>query len=253
MKTKAEIISFLDSKVGKTIPDKVNSNLNGQCVTLIKSLLEFVGAPNPYAARGNAKDYANSLLNQGIATNGKGQVNVVVNPTMGVVGGVTYGHIWVEIDGQNWESNGYKALVVTKNTRPSIQGRQWVNLNKWITGGSMSDLDWKVGTNENRIIHSEMEGWPYVETHAGKFDEQFDASWGGRPVKEMFYEKWDKNGAWRTRREAALKFYDKYKEEVPKMEARIKELEEQVKELEKQLAEGGSGEYVKVDELYRKI
>lgn len=135
MKTEQEVVQFLEQQVGKRVNSKAGV-LNGQCVTLIKALLEFLGAPNPYAARGHAKDYATNLVKQGIASNGAGVITVVVNPDMGVVGGVTYGHIWVQVKGgANYEQNGVKALTTTKNTRPLSQGRQFVNLDKWLKKG----------------------------------------------------------------------------------------------------------------------
>lgn len=131
-RTKAQVANFLNSQVGKKVNVKCGI-YNGQCVSLIKALLEYVGAPNPYAGRGNAKDVGDTLLRQNIAEKGRGEVTVVVNRQMGNVGGVTYGHIWVDIPGvANYEQNGSKALRTTKNTRPLSQGQQFVNLDKWL-------------------------------------------------------------------------------------------------------------------------
>lgn len=132
-RTKSEIRSWLNARVGKKVKDKSNYYLDGQCVALIKALLEFLGAPNPYQARGNAKDYGDTLLRQGIAKKGRGYLNVVVNRSMGVIGGVRYGHIWVDLkDYANYEQNGARALHVTKNTRPYSQRQQVINLDKYI-------------------------------------------------------------------------------------------------------------------------
>jgi hypothetical protein len=111
---------------------------------LIKALLEFLGAPNPYAGRGNAIDVNDTLLRQGIADNGKGWLTVVVNRDMGRIfeNGVwnNYGHIWLDLAGEaNYEQNGARALYTTKNTRPISQGQQFVNLDKWIEGGDMEN------------------------------------------------------------------------------------------------------------------
>lgn len=131
-RTKQEVRNFLNSQVGKRVNAKAGI-YNGQCVTLIKALLEFLGAPNPYAARGNAKDVGDTLINQGIAKNGKGWLNVCVNRSMGVIGGIRYGHIWVDLDDEaNYEQNGAQALSTTKNTRPISQAQQIVNLDKYI-------------------------------------------------------------------------------------------------------------------------
>lgn len=134
-RTKAEIIAFLDTLVGR-IPQHPApfEDLSGQCVTGVKVLMDFIGVPNPYQARGNAKDAGDTLLRQGIAEEGLGWLNIVVNRTMGNIGGTVYGHIWIQIkDGPNYESNGARALYMTKNTRPLSQGQQFINLDKYVT------------------------------------------------------------------------------------------------------------------------
>lgn len=132
-RTKAEVRAFLDSLVGSVPVNQPNADYNGQCVTLIKVLLDFLGAPNPYGARGNAKDVGDALLNQNIAQPGTGWLTVIVNRDMGLIGGVRYGHIWLDLQGEaNYESNGNRALHVTKNTRPYTQGQQFINLDKYI-------------------------------------------------------------------------------------------------------------------------
>lgn len=133
-RTKAEVRAFLDSQVGKMPQHPAPyQDLSGQCVTLIKVLMDFLGVPNPYAARGNAKDVGDTLLRQGIAQNRTGWLNVVVNRDMGYIGGVRYGHIWLDLAGEaNYESNGNRALYTTKNTRPISQGQQIINLDSYI-------------------------------------------------------------------------------------------------------------------------
>lgn len=134
-RTKQEVRDFLNSQVGLMVNAKAGI-YNGQCVTLIKALLEFLGAPNPYGARGNARDVGDTLVRQGIARNGSGWLNVIVNRDMGLIDGVRYGHIWVDVSGEmNIEQNGNRALRVTKNTRPISQGQQTVNLDQYINEG----------------------------------------------------------------------------------------------------------------------
>lgn len=131
-RTKAEVRKFLDSQVGQSVNAK-SAPFQGQCVSLIKALLEFLGAPNPYSARGNAKDVGDTLLRQGIAKNGDGWLRVVVNRSMGRIGGQTYGHIWLDLKNEtNYEQNGARALHTTKGTRPYSQRQQVVNLDKYI-------------------------------------------------------------------------------------------------------------------------
>lgn len=132
MRTKQEVRDFLNSQVGRSVNAK-SAPYQGQCVSLIKALLEFLGVPNPYRARGNARDAGDTYVREGIARNGSGWLNVVVNRTMGRIGGVTYGHIWIDLANEaNYEQNGAKALVTTKNTRPISQGQQIINLDKYI-------------------------------------------------------------------------------------------------------------------------
>ena len=131
-RTKQEIRNWLDSQVGKKVNSKAGI-YNGQCVSLIKALLEFLGAPDPYKARGNAKNVGDTLLREGIANNSDGWLRVVVNRGMGVIRGVTYGHIWVDLANEaNYEQNGAEALLTTKGTRPYSQRGQVVNLDKYV-------------------------------------------------------------------------------------------------------------------------
>lgn len=109
--------------------DKSDAALNGQCVALIKNLYEFLGAPNPYAGRGNATSALTTAENQGIATPGDGWLRICVNHSF--AGG--YGHIWIDLRNEtNYESNGARRLVVTKNTRPISQAQQIGNLDKYV-------------------------------------------------------------------------------------------------------------------------
>lgn len=151
-RTKQEVRDFLNSQVGRVPQHPAPyQDLSGQCVTLIKVLMDFLGVPNPYAARGNAISVNDTLLRQGIANNGKGWLTIVVNRDMGYIGGVHYGHIWIDLAGEsNFESNGARALYTTKNTRPIQQGQQFVNLDKYIIGDEMPipDADnyyWRYG------------------------------------------------------------------------------------------------------------
>lgn len=131
-RTKQEVRNFLNSQVGQRVNPKAGI-YNGQCVSLIKALLEFLGVPNPYGARGNAKDVGDTLVRQDIAEPGGGWLMVAVNRSMGRIGGVTYGHVWIDLAGEaNYEQNGARALHTTKNTRPLSHAQQIVNLDKYI-------------------------------------------------------------------------------------------------------------------------
>ena len=113
MRTKQEVINFLESKVGTKVVCVGNPSLDGQCVSLIKSLMEFLGVPDPYKARGHAKTVISAYLSEGIAKPGLGFISVFSNKNMGS----GYGHIWCNAgdgDGTFYESNGVKPLTVTK-------------------------------------------------------------------------------------------------------------------------------------------
>lgn len=110
--------------------------------------MEFLGVPDPYAARGNAKDAGDTLIRQDIGKNGKGWLTVVVNRDMGLINGVRYGHIWLDLAGEaNFEQNGARALYTTKNTRPLSQGQQFVSLDKWIKKEEKKEMVTITGLN----------------------------------------------------------------------------------------------------------
>ena len=137
MRTKQEIIDFLESKVGTKVKCIGNPSLDGQCVTLIKSLMEFLGVPEPYKARGNAKDCIAKYLSEGIAKPGLGFMSVFSNKVM--ASGV--GHIWCnagEGDGTYYESNGAKPLIVTKGKTYSYDNV--CNFDSYLQGGSMANM-----------------------------------------------------------------------------------------------------------------
>lgn len=137
MRTKQEVINFLESKVGTKVPCPGRPDLDGQCVTLIKSLMEFLGVPDPYKARGHAKTAISAYLSEGIADKGVGFLSVFSNKNMG--GG--YGHIWCnagEGNGVFYESNGQKPLIVTKGKTYSYDAV--CNFDKYIKGEAMATM-----------------------------------------------------------------------------------------------------------------
>ena len=202
-RTKAEVRAFLDSKVGSIVPHPGYPDLNGQCVTLTKALMEFLGVPNPYKARGNARDAGDTMLREGIADPGKGWLTIVVNRDMGLIQGVRYGHIWVDLQGEaNYESNGARALYTTKNTRPISQGQQFINLDKWIGDGKRMIEDNNYWIGFLRIIHSEIGGWDLHKTHAGEYDRIFMNAWKGKSPDEAVWTQWQNGGAYRNAKEA---------------------------------------------------
>lgn len=137
-RNKAEVRAFLDSQVGQSVNAKAGV-YKGQCVSLIKALMEFLGVPDPYRGRGNAKDAGDTYIREGIGTSGQGWLTICVNRSMGVLTNPAtgkkeaYGHIWIDLIGEtNYEQNGRTALKTTKGTRPIQQAQQFVNFDKWI-------------------------------------------------------------------------------------------------------------------------
>ena len=128
-RTQQEIRNYLDGTVGTKVVCTNNRGLDGQCVTLIKALLAFLGCPTAWQARGNATDVATNYVRDGVAKNGNGWLQVCVNHNY--AGGL--GHVWIDLSGEtNYESNGAKALHVTKGTRNINQAQQIVNLDQWV-------------------------------------------------------------------------------------------------------------------------
>lgn len=139
-KTIGEVRSFLDSLVGTITVDKSDATLNGQCVSLIKNLLEFIGVSNPYAARGNAKDIPSTYVPQGIAKVGTGTLNIAVNRN----GGEGYGHVWVKIGTDSWQANWIDRPVKKNVGEDPIT--DILNLDQWISTGGTPTTDGKATT-----------------------------------------------------------------------------------------------------------
>jgi len=162
MRTKQEVISFLESKLGTKVPCIGNSSLDGQCVSLIKSLMDFLGVKDPYKARGHAKTCISAYINEGIAKEGTGFLSVFSNKDMGS----GYGHIWLNAGdgaGTFYESNGVKALTVTKGKTYSYD--MVCNFDSYIsiTTGTMTekeieqmrldrDRNWNLYTSQLEVV-----------------------------------------------------------------------------------------------------
>lgn len=127
MATNPNADDYAARRLGMFFPGSSNGtmddgDLTGQCVSLVKWFgAEMCQLPNPGAARGNAKDFGNTLVNQGlayeVAPNQRQQGDLVVWPQDG--GG--YGHIGVLLSGdrvfeQNVALPGSSARVVAGNT-----------------------------------------------------------------------------------------------------------------------------------------
>jgi len=127
MATNPNADDYAAKRLGIFFPGSSNGtmddgDLTGQCVSLVKWFgAEMCDLPNPGAARGNAKDFGNTLVNQGlayeVAANQRAQGDIVVWPLDG--GG--YGHIGVLLSGdrvfeQNVALPGSSTRVIAGNT-----------------------------------------------------------------------------------------------------------------------------------------
>ena len=127
MATNPNADDYAAKRLGIFFPGNSNGTMNdgdltGQCVSLAKWFgAEMCELPNPGAARGNAKDFGNTLVNQGlayeVAADQRAQGDIVVWPLDG--GG--YGHIGVLLSGdrvfeQNVALPGSSTRVIAGNT-----------------------------------------------------------------------------------------------------------------------------------------
>jgi cell division protein FtsB len=232
-RTKAEVRAYLESVLGQSV-DANCGEYQGQCVSLIKGLMNFLGVPNPYAPRGNAKDAANIYLNQGIATNGDGWLRVCVNKDMGLVDGIRYGHIWLDLkDEANFEQNGRTALRTTKNTRPISQALQIVNLDKWITdnagtppaGGSMADT---ISADTDRILQHGILGRNGLRGRAYALDGSTGKVFEGQQASNANIQAWflsEEGRQWRDSNDAnSVNGINAQLDSIPAKDAKIAEL-----------------------------
>lgn len=221
-RSKQEIRDFLNGLIGQKVNEKCGI-YNGQCVSLIKALLEFLGAPEPYKARGDAKDCGNTLLREGIAQNGPGWLNVCVNKDMGLIGGVRYGHIWLDLANEaNFEQNGAKALLTTKNTRPIGQAQQIINLDQYVKEGKGMNLEQarylvqRIGLLAH-MSEAEINNKDWVEYHAKNIVANID--YAAALAKQLYEGKHWQDFNWKG---------VVYNDEIKKRDMAIDDLKKQV-------------------------
>lgn len=235
-KTKAEIRAFLDSRVGTIVAHPGYPDLNGQCVTLTKALMEFLGVPNPYAARGNAIDAGDTYIRQGLGTAGMGWLTIVVNRDMGYIDGIHYGHIWIDLQGEaNYESNGARALYTTKNTRPISQGQQFINFDKWVT--EVSDMAEKITADTSKILQHAIIARNGLRGRAYALDGSTGTPWvGGELTNQFITDVFNSPEArqWRdTKDPASVNDINARLDSIPTLQAQITTLTAQVADLVK--------------------
>jgi hypothetical protein len=201
------LTQFKDWANGKSLGKYTDGEFVGQCVSLINQYL--ARTQGIYAGKwGHAYAWANDgnpIRTYYDKVSGTPQAGDLL--VWGTNYGGGYGHIAISLGGGKMlEQNGAKALVTTISNQwanPTILRRKGAPAPQ---GGS--NVATKVTIPLLRIIHSEMEGWPYHDTHAGKFDKAFWDSWGGQDLEAVIWEKWNKNGNWRNQREANRVFFE---------------------------------------------
>ena len=226
MRTKQEIINFLESKLGTKVRCVGSPSLDGQCVTLIKSLMDFLGVKDPYKARGHGKDAISSYLNEGIADKGLGFISVFSNKNMG--GG--YGHIWCnagEGNGTYYESNGVKPLIVTKGKTYSYD--KVCNFDRYIKQEQKED-------NMNELLsYLEVENLQLakekLKSHLGEMNGK--CGWGAN--KDMGYlgSERDRRAYFENLSVQLANEIDGYKGEINKLGYEVEELDKTNTKLEK--------------------
>lgn len=246
-RTKQEVRDFLNALVGQMVNEKCGE-YNGQCVSLIKALLEFLGAPNPYAGRGNAKDVGDTLVRQGIARNAAGWLNVCVNRSMGNIYepslgySVNYGHIWLDLSGEmNIEQNGNRALHTTKNTRPIAQAQQIVNLDQYIIAEGSDDMP--IPSQENYFLRYNKAMLHIRGREMSR--EEFNKNFVGRSDLTMLEAMLDNSEA-----DQALHFQnvgrvavtDKWDQQIYNLQAQVAAKQAEVDSLKKQLEANGDNQ-----------
>ena len=183
--------------------------ITGQCVSLVQKWAEVNGVGgSPVFPVANARDMNATTRTDAFTWTKNIQGDPNSKPQPGDIVVFSWNHT-----GLCEASDGYTITMFQQNdptgSTAHTKNYSFNGCTGWLTlknkgGVSMADI---VTTDELRIIHSEMEGWPLHETHQGKFDGQFNASWGGQPLRTVLWDKWNKNDGWRVTRQNALAYY----------------------------------------------
>ncbi len=223
MKTKKEVIDFLESKVGGGVKCIGNPALDSQCVTLIKSLMDFLGVKDPYKARGHAETVITAYLSEGIADKGIGFLSVFSNENMGA----SYGHIWCNAgdgDGVFYESNGAKPLIVTRGKTYSYDSV--CNFDKYIKGSQP----------ESNMMQIEEAKFSELVTKSTKYDEFVKAG----------YQSAEQVNVKVTELSSKLGDYDK---EVKQLKGDLSVCKAQIEEISENQEMEATNEYVEAQEI----
>lgn len=246
-RTREEVRAFLDSQVGQSVNAKAGV-YRGQCVSLIKALMEFLGVNDPYRGRGNAKDAGDTYIREGIGTSGKGWLTICVNKDMGrlFVDGEwkTFGHIWIDLIGEtNYEQNGARALKTTKGTRPIQQAQQFVNFDKWITESTNPPAQGGSNMNDKGMSPNFIKRTYYMVNNQTPSQQEVDFHMA-KSNPESFINGFGDNPLWKVRTQER----DQARTERDNLKAANNVLIEKNKQLQAQIdaGTGTNGDFTKV-------
>lgn len=183
--------------------------ITGQCVSLVQKWSEVNGVSGtPVFPVANARDM-NASTRQDAFTwipNKVGDPNS--KPIAGDVVVFSWNHtgVCISSDGytmQLWQQNDPTGSTAHQKAYNFNGCTGWLRLKNTNQGGTV-----KPTITQMRYIHADSEGWNWKECMAGKYDAQFNDSWGWRTLDEMLADKWStKNDGWRQNRQDALDYY----------------------------------------------
>jgi hypothetical protein len=168
-------------------------------------MAQMASVPNPFMARGNAKDVGHTLVAQGLATEvpfASRQRGDLICYEYG-----TYGHIAVQLSGGRvFESNVNWSGVATKivdgdrvyASRIGSENEAWragknahvYRLKSYSEGGN-TDMITKDDLYPVRVVMSEVEGWNMNDIHSGKDDATIMGAWVGRSWPDFIMNGWN--------------------------------------------------------------
>lgn len=127
-RTKQEIIN--ESNAMADNHKKIDVDGNGVwCVDFTKKIMQFVGVPSWNKARGDANNIVQSLIADGVANSGSGQLTIKSVNSTNTKAGKKAGHIWVEINGWIYEQTSSTGVIKSQGSR---KADHICNLDKWV-------------------------------------------------------------------------------------------------------------------------
>ena len=248
--TRTDAIAWCQSKLGQAMD--YDGRYGAQCFDFFNFYYEYLTGRNPYSD-GYGLEGAKDIWNVPNArftfvTNNPNDLNQLPSPgdiviyDGGLLGSGGYGHVAVFGESTNayYEQN-WGGMYVKKNIR-KFTGHEigWLSFNGFNTatpptGGNVSDIITDLDVGLVRIANTELEGYPFDETHAGKYDAQEMAAWKGNTLRNLFNQKWNQGEAYRNRRNAQMANYPVLEAQVGALTSANETLTNQNKDLSKKV------------------